>query len=364
MFFRKKKNKVNSDPDSKLCESKECPTPKNLLPKGMYFELEGAILCQFCYTKALSEKPVEENFERPKTKKVEQVALNRIAPKSTQWDLSSSATSHLQRIGPSNQSDKYTEELSKWKDILNAAEMPNRFTNVTNLIKLNNTVQARILEMSVGFVLVSFSSKKDLESKKEEEIIQQQIFSSTIPEPVLFKMTDFGEPIQNWISENVLLDNSDKKNDLFLRYRIIEKATVVSLENLDTNPYLSDLHTLLFELGRFFYFINFLGYEDATQLAIIIEEETIKFVNLSQQLSTKTFADLPMALQQLYAQIPFVLDEQYFESFIGGATKQQQILQNILENDSKVKDLILNFFEQNNIEFEEHNPLPSIKVFL
>ncbi len=363
-MFRRKKKTDKVDSESKRCESTSCPTPEVFHPKGSFFEMKGVVLCQFCYTKKLSEKPPVDDIERPKTKKTSEIALNRISSTPVQWDLSATATTNLQRIGPSQTNEKYTEELSKWTTILKSITIPNEYSNVTRIIKLNNTPNGRILETMGGHLVVSFITKQEEELKEEEELIQKQIFSTTKFSSTIHKISDFSDTIKNWINSTIIGETTPTFKDLYLRYTLAHPGKVFSLENLATEPYYDDLHALLFELGRYFYFVNFLGYKDATQLAIVTNDDTVQFVNLSHSLAKSSFADLKLSLQQLYSQIPFILDENYLESFIEGTIKQQHILQNVLESDSNEKDLILNFFEQNNIEFSLENALPSIKVFL
>ena len=364
MIFKKKKNKLDPNSDLKRCESINCPTPDIAHSKDEYFTLNGKILCQFCYVRQLSEKSVEIDYDRQRTKKINQVETSRISSKPVQWDLSPTSKSNLQRIGPSSSNEKYEEEITRWKEILETVGMPVEYTSIKSITRFSKSLNTRFLKTSGGYLLLSVISLHDHEIKVEEQSIQEKLFNTTLKESTIFKVSEISEKLKNWIFQNTLSEVSEVPKDQLLRITQIKEGKIITLEELSNEPLDIDLHSLLFELGRYFYFLNFLGCSDSDQCLIILHEEHVTFINTSFNFAEKSFNNVKETLHQLYSQIPFILDEDFHESFIEGANKQQQALETILANDKNTKDLILNFFEQNNIVYKEKNSLSSIKSFL
>ena len=364
MIFKKKKNKPDPNSDSKRCESINCPTPDVVYPKDKYFTLDGKILCEFCYTRQLSETAVEVDYDRPKTKKTAQVETSRISSKPVQWDFSPTSKSNLQRIGPSSSNEKYEEEVTRWKEILETVGMPVEYTSIKSIIKFSKSSNTRVIKTSGGALLLSIISLHEHEIKVEEQSIQAKLFNTKVEKSEIFKVSDISEKLKNWIVKNTLSEGSEVPKDQVLRITHITEGNIITLEELSNEPLDIDLHSLLFELGRYFYFLNFIGCSDSDQCLLVQSEDQVTFYNTSFNFAEKTFTNVKETLHQLYSQIPFILDESYHESFIEGTNKQQQALETILTDDKETKDLILNFFEQNNVVYETNNALPSIKSFL
>ena len=354
MFFKKR----NKDPESenmKKCEAPNCPTPDLAHPKENLTNLEGLFLCQFCYTKQLSEKKIDTVVEGPKTKKVAQIETQRISAIPV-WTLHNQKNINLSRIGPSIDNEKYLEEIATWKEILLSLQFEPEFSSVKAIIKFSKNSKIRILESSGAFLIASIANHEDYQQKSDELSLQRQLFEENLPELKSYEVNKLSSRNKDWLINNhVLSDDATKKEVLIIA--TYQNVTISTLEGITESAFTIGTKDTFFEFGRFFYFLNFIGLKTANQILVIKSETGESFLNMSFISNQGAFANVKITLQELYLAIPFVLDEQNHVPFLEGAMMQQEALTDVLKNDGTKKDLILNFFSKNKIAFDQSKPL-------
>lgn len=357
MFFRRKKKKLDENSNLVYCQSPTCPTPDLTHPKENSFSIDGVILCQFCFTKKLSENPPETTINESKTKKVDNVELNRISSHQASWDIKNEAAAHLSRIGPSSENEKYMEEISVWKEIFKEFSLDQKFPQIRKISRLSQVQHTRLIESSGGSLLASFVSEKEHKSKLEAEKIQMLEFSTEKFETLDYETKKLSKQSQDWLRNNKLLENSDNSNVL-LRITVIEDKCIPFEEITEQLNYL-DMDLFLYELGRFFYYQNYLGYSYPFQIFVIKKEDAISFINANFTYLEKAFSNVKTALQHLYLVFPTMLDENYLQKFTEGTNFEQQALTSKLTQDQTFMKEVQQFFKNENIQYDDKKPLPS-----
>lgn len=361
MFFKNRKNK-DSDSDLKgKCESPTCPTSTTLFLKTELINLDGTFLCPFCYTRKLSEKTVVMSYEEPKTKKVDQIETSRISSAGPAWELNTTSYDNLSRIGPSSDNEKYIEEKNTWKDILLSIGFSAEFSSVKEIIKLSKNPKTRILDTENGKLLVSFATKKEIDLKTSERLLQKEIFSIEIPEITSHNVSTIHNRNKEWIAQNHIFNETEKLEDFLLYTTKLPVGKFFSLEELADNNILLEHKEFLYEFGKYFYFLNFLGCYNFTQISVVQSGLTYLFINSSPNYGEKSFSNVKTALQQIYTTVPFIVDEENSVSFFEGVSEQKANLEKLISNDKEAKEKIFEFFTKHNIMIDKNNPLISIK---
>ena len=361
MFSKNKKEKNNSNSNLIQCEAPTCPSPEIKYPKENCFNFNGMILCQFCYTKQLSEQQIEVMVNQSKTKKVDSIEMNRISANQISWDTKNKSVAHLSRIGPSSLHEKYIEELTVWKDLIKQLAIDPKHQQIKKVNRLSQVQHTRVIETSGGSLIASFISNQEYTAKLIIDNILKDFFKVTSPTAYKHEFKNLPKYIQDWIVQNKILEihNNDDENDNLL-YLVIIEDTLVSLEQFTENMQYLDLNDFFFGLGQFFYFLNFIGSSFPYQIFVISKYKDLTFLNTTFTFTGTSFADSKTSLQYLYLTIPQLLDENFFQLFIDGVTAEQNKLQSLLNQNDLLKTEILKFFNSYHIQYNENKLLLSL----
>ena len=361
MFFRKKK--VNSDDKSDLrhCESTSCPSPDTLYSIKECFNVDGKILCQFCYARLLAENVSEVTYENPKTKKVDKVELNRISLNTNTWQLDAQLNSYLSRIGPPSINERYIEEIKIWSDLLRSLKYEvdvNKFTKVPYSHKI------RILETSQGLFYITLVSNHERLFIEEEKILLNAVLEIKTPKFNTFELSKISDAHISWMIDNNIISSEQNAKEQFLLITEVINGKLVPLEDYTTESKIENIQVFLHEFGRYFYFFNFIGCKAPIKIITLYDNETFSFLATNTDHSNESFSEVKSALRDIALTLPFLLDQNNLDIFLEGGAKQKKDIQDILLNNTKTKELILKFFNQFHIAFDEKKQLPSLDLFI
>ena len=361
MFFKRKKNKKSDDSNSVRCESPDCPTPDLVHSKNECYKLDDLILCQFCYTKQLAEKPVTVDYDNTKTKKIDRVEMNRIATQKSEWDLSNSSTSNLSRIGPSSVNEKYLEEINIWTNILKELHIE---ANIEKITKFSHSSKMRILQSTSEYLFVSFLSEDEKNIKSDEDKLSKIILNLQERKSITFNRTEISTRNLDWLVENKVISTTKDLDSSQVQIIRITQEQIFLLEELPEKTDLINNESFIYELGQYFYFLNFIGCSVPFQIIIIQKDDICTFMHTNTKFAQSAFYDLKATLRDLYLTIPFILDEDKLETFLDGSEKAKQTIITLLDSESKAKNDILGFFTNHKIAFDSAKELPSLRDYL
>ena len=360
MFFKNKKRKSDSNPDQLRCQSPTCPSPNILHPKENMFQVDGTVMCMFCYTKHIAENTIEKEFETSITKKVNNIETSRIAPTMQPWEFQNGSKANLTRIAPSNDNEKYTEELNIWTNLLKHFKFDQNHQQIKKITKLSQIQRSRLIETAKGSLVTSVVTKSEQILKDLENQLASKIFKKEEPTIIIQELQNLPQTIKNWFEENKMILLSESNKEQILVFMEINDA-VVSIEELTASK-MEYLNSFMYELGKYFYFLQFIGCLSPYQIFFTMQTDSFSFYNANYAYDTKQFNDSKAALQHLYLTIPFMLDDENIQQFREGANSEQKRIETECLQDSNMKQHILNFFTSRNIKFDETKPLPSIRL--
>ena len=325
--------------------------------------LDGLNVCQFCYARILSEKSIDTIYEESKTKKIDKVESNRITSNPS-WSLNTDSTGNLSRIGPANDNEKYLEEVQIWKTILQSLGFDEQYSSVNDVEKLSKNPKVRILETSGGRLHILFATKKEIDLKNNERNLQQEIFPVDIPEIMNFNLQKLHHRSIEWITQSHILPETENLDNYFLAITKLPLGECFSLEKIVDNSDQIEIKELLFELGKYFYFLNFLGCSDFSQILFTKVGLSYLFINSSSNYAEKSFSDVKKALREIYVTLPLITDEENSSSFFEGVTDQKEALEKVFLSNQGVKEKIFEFFDKQQIKIDKTNALISLNSFI
>ena len=361
MFFKRKKNKNSDDSDSFRCESPDCPTPDMVHSKNESYNLDGLILCQFCYTRHLADKSVSIDYYGAKTKKIDKVEMNRITTQIPEWDLLKDSSSNLSRIGPSSSNEKYLEEVKVWNDILKDLHLE---SNIEKITKFSHSSKMRILQSISDYFFISFCSKDEKNLRNDENNISKIILDTKENKLTFFDSNEISKRNKDWLIENKVISSPEELETNQILVMRHTQEEIFLIEELPEKTDLIQQDVFIQELGQYFYFLNFIGCLVPFHISIIRKGEECKFMHANYEFAQSSFYDLKATIRDLYLAIPFILDQNKLEKFLEGAEKTKQKITQLIASESTVKNDILAFFSKYKIKFDSTKELPSLDAYL
>lgn len=361
MFFRKKKAKSDANSNSRHCESPNCPSPNALYPIEECFNVNGKIFCQFCYARQLAENVSVMEYQTTKTKKVDKVELNRISLKPNSWESGPQTDANLSRIGPPSINDKYIEEITIWSDLLRELKYE---VDVNKITKVPYSSKIRILDTSQGLILLTIVSKDEKLLKEEETKLLSTVLQTKVPKFSSFNISKISDKFQDWVIDNKLVSSKETITDNLLLITEPSKSNFIPLEEYTEETKTGDLQLFLHELGRYFYFFNFIGCKAPIKIITVSENDSFSFLPAFANYTNESFSDAKSSLRDISLTLPYLLDQENLDSFLEGAAALQKELEDVLTKESKTKELILKFLSQFHIKFDEKKQLNSLDLYL